>query len=103
MTKTDTLKCLREQQKIQDRWIDSLPVEISMAFVDNTYVDSLHRVNEHLMREVFGEAFEDASWFLYEWRPCAESIIQIREEDGTEWSFHDESSFYRYFKKVCNE
>lgn len=103
MTKTELLKFIREQQLLQDRWVDSLPQELSMAFVSNDYVDSLHVVNERLMREVFGEAFEDASYFLYELKLCDDGHTQIKEADGTEWSFSDDSQFYEYFRKVCEE
>lgn len=99
MTKTETLKFIRDQQLIQDRWLDSLPREISEAFFDNPHVDSLHRVNERLMREVFGEAFEDAMYFLYEWR----SGFSITEADGTHWKLETDEDYYKYFRKVCGE
>jgi len=103
MTKTETLKFIREQQLIQERWLDSLPHEISTAFFDNPHVDSLLRVNERLMREVFGDAFDDAAYFLYEMKLCDDGHAQIVEVDGTEHSFSTDEQFYSYFRKVCGE
>lgn len=103
MTKLDLLKKLRAEQLKQDAWTSALPRDLSTAFYNNEFVDSLFMVQDLLLKAVMGDCYEDCVWFLNEYRPADDGHVQIKEVDGTEWSFPDDESYYSYFRKVCGE
>ena len=99
MTKLDLLKELRTLQKAEDTYIGALPSDIVAAFYDNEYTNSLQKANSLLMVPAFGDLAEDATYFLWEWRPG----YSITEADGTEWPLKSEEEFYVYFQKQCDK
>lgn len=99
MTKLTLLKKLRAEQLKQDAWTSALPRDLSSAFYDNEFVDSLFMVQDLLLKAVMGGAYEDAAYFLNEWKPG----YGITEADGTEWKLDTDEDYYTYFRKVCRE
>ena len=99
MTKLELLKQLRTLQKEEDAYIVSLPSDIVAAFYDNGYTNALQKANLLLMAAAFGDLAEDASYFLWEWKPG----YRITEADGTEWVLKSEEDYFVYFKKQCAE
>jgi len=68
MNKITILRELYVQQVDGNKWLDKVPREVSTAFFDNPYVESLQRSQDLLMTCVFTEAEQDwADWFLLEW------------------------------------
>lgn len=63
------LKSLKERMKFRDEYLDKLPRGIWNFFIDNEYIDSLEMGNDALIKVAFGEFYQDAQWFLNEWRP----------------------------------
>jgi hypothetical protein len=94
MTKLDLLKQLRQIQHTEDQYFDSLPSDISMAFVDNGYTQCLQEANALLVREVFGELAEWASYYLYEWKPG----YQVIDEFGKTWPLLNDEEYYEFFQ-----
>ena len=97
MTKLELLKNLRELQKVEDAYFDSLPRDISMAFIENGYTEALYKANALLMQEAFGDLAEEVGWFMYEWKPG----YSLVEADGTEWTFEDDEAYYKHFERLC--
>lgn len=58
-----------ELGKEQETWIDSLPNEISGAFMDNGYTNSKSIQVDVLLDFIFDTWAEDVSYFLYEPSP----------------------------------
>lgn len=51
-----------------DKWLDAVPSEISSAFFDNPYVESMSRTTDLLLSVIFTE--EELGWvywILYDW------------------------------------
>jgi len=60
---------LYEQDKIREDWVSKIPSEINVVFCDNTYVDSLYKVNELLLDQLLINdqyLLGDINYFLYE-------------------------------------
>lgn len=96
MTKTELLKQLRELQKVEDAYIDSLPQDICAAFYDNGYVNSIQKQNQLLIEEAFGDECELVYWFMWEWKEG----YSIKDQD-VEFVFNTEAEFYIYFEALC--
>lgn len=68
MHKLDIFREIYRLRREGDAWLDKIPVEISAAFFDNPYADSLCKTIDLLTREVFTEPeIEDMDWFLVDW------------------------------------
>ncbi len=52
-----------------DDWIDSLPSELTVTFVDNTSVNTLRRQIDALVEFIFDTWNDDVGYFLYEPAP----------------------------------
>lgn len=59
----------RNSREDGQAWLDGIPRDISTAFFDNTLIQSLEYNNTLLMKALFGDLYEDISWFLDEWTP----------------------------------
>jgi hypothetical protein len=64
--------------KEQDVWLEKLPIEISSAFFDNTYVTAKSLQIDTLINFIFEDWSEDVSYFLYE--PSPHCITTIKGE-----------------------
>lgn len=53
----------------QNKWINSLPNDISSVFFDNYYVTSVRKQYDETLKLVFGDWFDDLTYFLYEKAP----------------------------------
>lgn len=53
----------------RDKYFDTIPQDICMAFIENRYVDNLLHERDMLIRLIFGDQSDAIEWFLYEWRP----------------------------------
>jgi len=68
MNKITILRELYIQQVDGNKWLDKVPREVSTAFFDNPYVESLQRSQDLLMTCVFTEEeHEWVDWFLLDW------------------------------------
>lgn len=56
----------------RDKYFDSLPRDICMFVIENSYTDNLLHERDMLIRLIFGEHSEAVEWFLYEWTPGKE-------------------------------
>ena len=89
---------LYNQNKIQNAWVDKLPVDISSAFFDNELTNSLGLSKEMLLDNLFEDQFlrYDIDYILYN---EARYIIN----GDIEWKFDSSSEleeFLSYFKDV---
>ena len=69
MNKEQLFHELYESKLKEEAYIDSIPSDISTAFVDNEYANSISVTNEKLIKYIFGDSFDSILWFLYEWKP----------------------------------
>lgn len=92
----ELVKSLREARNTQDNFIDSLPSSINEAFFDNGMVNSLYSTQSKLLKIVFGELYEEISWFLWEFKDGA----KMWEADGTERIFATEDDYYKYLETL---
>jgi cobalamin-dependent methionine synthase I len=76
MNKTELFKQLVLENTARQEYIDRLPYDISAAFFDNQYVNSLSRTEELLIEKVFEDRAYAVYWFLYEWKPGMEVGMQ---------------------------
>lgn len=53
----------------QNKWIEILPPEISSAFFDNPYTGAYSEQVSQLLKFIFGDWYEDVSYFLDESSP----------------------------------
>lgn len=74
-------------------WIDSMPSDINSAFFDNTYVNSLDTQISLTQKMLFGDLYEDISWFLYEWNP-KHGVITM--PDGTSYNIQTLDDYISY-------
>jgi hypothetical protein len=89
---------LYNQNKAQNAWVDKLPHDISSAFFDNEYVNSISLSKEMLLDNLFEDQFlrYDIDYILYN---EARYIIN----GDIEWKFDNSSEleeFLEYFKEV---
>lgn len=91
---------LRTAQLAQDQYIDSLPMDIRSVVFDTEYVHLQERKTDLLMRELFGAAYEDVTWFLYTVRFSELTAPHIITVDGTEYTFHSDEDYYTYLETV---
>lgn len=89
---------LYNQRKIQNAWVDKLPLDISCAFFDNEYVNSLSLSKEMLLDNLFEDQFirYDIDYILYN---EARYIISGDKEYKFEGS-NELGEFLDYFKEV---
>lgn len=90
-TKALLLLMEKENKKIDD-WVDTIPSDIDIAFCDNTYVNSLVTINLALIKELFGDLYDDVYWFLYE---CNERCYEITV-DGKVYNIHSVDDYINY-------
>jgi hypothetical protein len=88
------IRKLFELDRKQDAYIDSLPKDISSAFFDNAYVESIRRQNDMLVDEAFGDKAHWVNWFLYEWKPGYEIIANDKK-----YQINDIEDFIAYLEK----
>ena len=95
-------KTLIEQLKYSaergDEWMDKVPHEVSAAFFDNPYVDSLQFRVDLLIKTMFDEPLlMEVSWFLYEWEESKdESLRTISYPDGRKFVINNVTDFCDY-------
>lgn len=83
----------RQDMERGDKWIYALPIDISAAFFDNKYIDSLYARESLSMQMLFGDLYEDISWFLYEWKP---EHGEITMSDGTKYNIQNLDDYMAY-------
>lgn len=95
-------KTLVEQLKYSaergDEWIDRVPREISAAFFDNPYVESLQFKVDLLIKTIFDDALlHEVEWFLYEWAADKdESLRTITYPEGHKVVINNVADFCDY-------
>lgn len=88
---------IRENEMlICDKWLESLPNEISTAFFDNTYVNTILNSAMDLFKLHFDNdtLYSDVEWFLYEWQPG----FDIRVNDK-EYVINNKADYISYLKE----
>ena len=65
----ELLSKIIDMEQKQEKWIESLPREISSVFYDNDYTEGLRTQINTLISFVFGDWSEDVGYFLYESAP----------------------------------
>lgn len=95
MTREQIFRKLYDEQVRRDKWFDSLPSDISVAFFDNEYTNSLDVANSMLMAKVFDKYTESVSWFLYEWKPGYEVGF-----DGKHTKINNIDEYIEWMKSV---
>lgn len=69
MNKELIFKQLHTNLLERDKYFDSIPTDICMAFMDNVLVDNLLHERDMLIKLIFGDQADAVEWFLYEWTP----------------------------------
>ena len=96
----DIVRELKKQDNIQLAYLDNTPSEFTGVLVDNQYAESVAMSNTIMMKYIFGEYYEDISWFLCEW-VAGKKSPQIWLQDGTEIDLETEEDYYNYLKECC--
>lgn len=86
------LKSLKARMKFRDEYLDKLPRGILGFFMDNEYIESLEFGNDELLKVAFGEFYQDAAYFLNEWKPG----FAVNET-----VFYTEELFYAWCLEGC--
>lgn len=86
------LKSLNDRMKFRDEYLDKLPSGIMGFFIDNEYIESLEMGNDELIKVAFGEFYQDAAYFLNEFK------LGYRVNDTV---FETEESFYAWCLEGC--
>ena len=84
---------LYKNQIKRDNYLDKVPSDINMFFVQNEYVNSLEIEREKLIRFVFGEFSYSIEWFLYEWKSGQEVV-----SDGITTEIHNIDQYIDWMK-----
>lgn len=95
----ELFKGMRSQKEVRDKFIDSIPSSIRVAFFDNEITNSLYKEIEVLSEELFGEELlDDINYFLYDSPVHGWNIIR----DNKEYYIKNEKGMLKYFKQVYN-
>ena len=60
---------------------------------ENDKIEFLYRINDKLMSTLFGDMYNDISWFLYEWKPEMNFEIEDRH-----FVINNIDDFYNYIE-----
>ncbi len=64
---SNIMQVLHIENEKRSAWLNNIPTDISAAFFDNEYVNSLHKVIEFFINQIIPTDLQtDVSWFLYE-------------------------------------
>lgn len=92
--KIDLVRKIKGLNILGDAYLNTLSAPFDTVLIDNEYQDTNGRIQDLLMRRVFGDLYEDVSWFLYEWQPG----FNIKTEKGVEYTFNTEEDYYKYLE-----
>ena len=91
---------LMQGAEARDNWLDTVPSDIRVAFVDNTYVNSMCSDFDALIEGYFGDTAEEVFYFLYEWPfVCQQSGPHIITPSGKEWSLPTLKEVVKYMEE----
>lgn len=93
------VKQLKYLDNEMDAYMGTIPPDISSAFFDNTYVNSLFTQKELLINALFGDMAEDVSWFLFEFEAGKSPGPHCITKDGKEYFYHTDEDYYEYLKE----
>ena len=79
-----------------DKWLNKVPSDISAAFFDNDYVNSIENRQDLTMKMLFDDMYEDISWFLYEWNPSRGEVITAK---GVKYNIKNLDQYISYLIK----
>lgn len=78
-------------------YLEPLPTELVSALTDNAYAKAHWEMLTLVSVSAFGEAWPDVEWFLHEWRPGLN--IMVDYPDGTkEYTIHSLEDYLAYAK-----
>lgn len=92
-------KLINLVRKIKDldtqaiEYINKVMYPIDCFILDNEYSNCNALIQSALLKQVFGDMYEDISWFLYEWKPG----YTIGVGDVT-YVINSEEDYYKYLE-----
>lgn len=92
----DLIKEIRVLDAQGEAYLSTIPTPFDMILVENDFQIANYKIQNILMRQVFGNTYEDICWFLYEWKPG----YSIKTQDGVEYTFNTEEDYYKYLERV---
>lgn len=85
---------IRELDTEADTYAQKVVYPIDMFLLDNEYANCQALIQSKLMRVVFGDMYEDVTWFLYEWKPGF--TIDVQGFDT--FTINTEEDYYKYLE-----
>ena len=96
----EVVRQLKELDIEAQEYMKRVPIDLTEALFDNTYVNSKSQAYDVLVHALFGSMSADIFWFLYEWEPGSKEV-QIILVDGTRITLESEEDYYKYLKEYC--
>lgn len=96
----DVVRKLKYLDNEMDAYMKTIPNDIAIAFMDNTYVNNLYTQKEVLINALFGDMAEDVSWFLFEFQAGKSLGPHLITEEGKEYFYHTDEDYYEYLKDL---
>lgn len=92
------IKEIRELDQKAEEYINKLVYPIDMFMVDNEHSNCQSLIQSKLMREVFGDMYEDVTWFLYEWKPGYTITTGANTPEEKTYVIETEENYYKYLE-----
>jgi hypothetical protein len=90
------LKEVRSLHREANNYLDKVPNDLQMYIMDNTYSNAISIINDRLLHALFGNMYEDVSWFLFEFKP--KDTPQIWLADNTPITLTCDEDYYQYLR-----
>lgn len=94
MPKVSTLKAIYDNHVKAEKWLSTIPHEISDSFFDTPYINGLQENLNLMIKELFGIHADSVEWLLYEWREDLSCGI-----DGCIFDIKSPEEYYEYLIK----
>ena len=95
----DVVRALKDSYAKGNDYLNSIPNDIRSVVFDNRYTERLEHDVDTLINALFGDAYEDVAWFLYEYHAeRASAGPHLILADGTEYTFKTNEDYYQYLK-----
>lgn len=95
----ELLKAVRALRIEADEYIDKLPHDLAFILIDNGYANAVSMIGDKTLKMIFGDMYEEISWFLYEFKP--KDTPQIWLADKTPIIINSDEDYYEYLRKYC--
>lgn len=95
----DVVRNLKDSYARGQQYLNSIPSDIRSVVFDNQYTERLEHDIDLLINALFGDAYDDIGWFLYEYdAERASAGPHLILADGTEYTFKTNADYYQYLK-----